>query len=50
MEVLEQFKDSWSKFDPDATGYIRIIDFANLMFELGPPLGWDRSYENNRVK
>jgi hypothetical protein len=50
MDVLEQFKDCWAEFDPDATGYINIADFASLMFKLGPPLGWDKSYEDNRLK
>jgi len=41
------FKDAWSAFDPDATGYIKIHYFADFMFELGAPFGWDESYRKN---
>jgi len=47
-EVLGVFKESWSKFDPDATGYIGVSSFADLMFDIGSPLGWDESYEDNQ--
>jgi len=46
--VLGVFKESWSKFDPDATVYIKVSSFADLMFDMGSPLGWDESYEDNQ--
>lgn len=49
-EILEQFRDAWSKFDPDATGFIDINYFADLMFALGKPLGWDEAYRDKKTK
>ena len=46
-DMLGVFISAWSVFDPEATGYIKIHDFSDFMFELKPPLGWDKSYENN---
>jgi len=37
--------DSWSIYDPDATGIIPMKDFPALMFSLGSPLGWDSSFD-----
>ena len=48
--MLEKFRDAWSKYDPDATGFLKIEDFADVMFELGKPLGWDESYRNKVTK
>ena len=31
--------DSWMEFDPKATGWIKIIDFVQLLIELPPPFG-----------
>lgn len=42
--------DSWSTYDPDATGLIPIADFENLMFALNRPLGWDKSYQKNKAR
>jgi hypothetical protein len=50
QDVLELFKDAWSQFDPDATGYINIQYFADMMFELQDPLGWDESYIDDPEK
>lgn len=49
-EVLETFKETWSKFDPDATGHIKIQDFSDFMLHLGPPFGWDESFKNDKEK
>jgi len=46
-DMMGIFKDAWSAFDPDATGYIKIHYFADFMFELGAPFGWDESYRKN---
>lgn len=42
--LMEKYRDSWSRFDPDATGFIHNEDFNEFMFELGAPLGWDEKY------
>ena len=39
QESLEDFADKWSKYDPNATGFILIEDFRILIEELKPPLG-----------
>ena len=31
--------ESWMEFDPKATGWIKIIDFVQLLIELPPPFG-----------
>lgn len=46
-ELCEQFRDVWSHYDKDATGFIMIEDLPDLMLELGPPLGWDQSFKND---
>ena len=40
--ATEAFRDSWSHYDPFATGYIRIEDFRRFMFKLGErsDIGW----------
>ena len=48
--ILENFRDAWSKFDPDASKFIDINYFSDLMFALGQPLGWDKSYRNKKKK
>ena len=48
--ILEEFRDAWSKFDPDAGGLIGIDKFSELMFNIGKPLGWDESYRNKKKK
>lgn len=47
---LEKFQISWSKFDPEACGFIDVSCIEDLLRDLGGPLGWDDSYENNSVK
>ena len=44
------FKESWSKFDPDAVGCIAKEDFSNLLIDLGPPLGWDDKMKNDKER
>lgn len=39
--LLEHFRDSWARVDPDATGKIPNDKFEELMFLLGEPIGWD---------
>jgi hypothetical protein len=50
QDVLETFRETWSKFDPDATGLIKIQYFSDLMFHLGSPFGWDESFKDNTEK
>lgn len=38
-EVLDDFVEKWSKYDPNATGFIKIEDFRILIEEVKPPLG-----------
>ncbi|CAD8200710.1 unnamed protein product [Paramecium pentaurelia] len=37
---LEDFLIKWSDYDPQGTGWITPEDFAFLMFEINPPLGF----------
>ena len=48
--ILEQYRNAWSEFDPDATGYIPVERFSELLFILGKPLGWDDSYKKKPRK
>lgn len=49
-EALEKFVNAWSDYDPDATGYIKVSDFPEMMFKVGDPLGWDDSYIDDMKK
>ena len=49
-DALEKFQLAWSIFDPDATGYIKVSDFSELMLNIGDPLGWDESYRDDAPK
>lgn len=47
-EDLERFRECWSLYDKNGTGFIKITDFAEFMMKLGEPLGWDESiYRDN---
>ena len=50
QDLIEIFKDSWSKFDPTATGFIKITEVKTFLFELNAPLGWDESFKENKAK
>lgn len=45
--MCEKFREVWSHYDKNATGFIMIEDLPEMLLELGPPLGWDSSYESN---
>ena len=47
IEMNEYFRDMWSHFDQDATGFINPEDFPKLLFKLGSPLGWSKFYESD---
>ena len=38
--MRENFRDAWSYYDQDATGFMEIVDFPLFMNNLGPPLAW----------
>jgi hypothetical protein len=49
-ETSDVFRDTWSKFDPDATTFMRIPNYPRFLIALGEPMGWDSSYEYNYLK
>ena len=49
-KTLDQYKDIWAEFDPNATGYIESSNFADFMLKLGAPLGWDETFRKKRAK
>lgn len=49
-ETTEYFRDAWSRFDPNATCFIRTKDFPKLMLALGAPIGWDESFKQDKIK
>lgn len=45
---LEKFRDCWSEYDKDGTGFIAVSDFPQFMLSLSDPLGWNpKLYEQN---
>lgn len=52
-ELIEDFRDKWSKFDPFASGFIKVKNFKQFMLKLGGPLGWGEEFaedENYMIK
>lgn len=49
-ETTDQFRDTWARFDPNGTSFIKRQDFIKFMLALGEPLGWDVSFLNNPIK
>ena len=49
-EIMARYRDAWAEFDPNATGYIESVKFADLMLAFGPPLGWDDSFREKPKK
>ena len=47
QQTLDNFRDVWAKYDPDATTFIKISKIKDLLLDLGEPLGWDSSYKDN---
>jgi len=41
-DMLGIYRDSWSKYDPDANGFMSSSNFKKLLFDIGPPLGWGK--------
>ena len=46
-DMIEDFRDVWSKFDPSATGFIKVKRLKQFLLKLGSPLGWEQSYETD---
>ena len=40
QDMVDNFREVWSFFDPDATGFISIKQFETFMIQLDKPLGW----------
>ncbi len=43
-DLQDHFKEVWSKYDPEALGFIEVMEFTDFLIDLGPPLGWDEDY------
>ena len=42
LDVLEHFREIWSHFDPQGTGYLKISQLKDLLSALGPPIGFSK--------
>ena len=40
-DTADNFRETWSKFDPDATTFMRVSNYSKFLIALGEPLGWD---------
>ena len=49
-DVLEQYRDAWSKHDPTPTGFIEIGKLTELMYDIEKPLGWGKSIKNSPTR
>jgi len=49
-DLSDHFREVWSRYDPDATGFIRKHIYPKFLLSLGDPLGWDLSYNFNYIK
>ena len=49
-DLNEHFRKTWSIFDPDATGFIRIHSYRRFLIALGEPLGWNVTFEHDYTK
>ena len=38
-DLLDNFQHNWTRYDSNATGFIKIFDFPKLLMDLGAPLG-----------
>lgn len=48
--LSDHFREVWSRFDPNATSFIRKHVYRNFLMALGDPLGWNVSYKFNNIK
>jgi hypothetical protein len=49
-ELSKRFREVWSRFDSNATSFVRAQSYTKFLLQLGEPLGWDSSYEHNFLK
>ena len=58
-QAVDDYRDKWSELDPNVclllitnqgTGLIEIDQIGDFLRKIGPPLGWDESYETNSRK
>jgi hypothetical protein len=49
-ELSNRFREVWSRFDQNATSFIRVHSYKKLLLMLGEPLGWDSSFEHSFLK
>ena len=45
---MDHFKDIWSSFDPQGTGFIKMTDLRQLLTDLGEPMGFDEPAKHSR--
>lgn len=50
LETTEYFREIWSRFDPNATCFIRSKDLPKFLLALGPPIGWDDIFKDDEKK
>jgi hypothetical protein len=46
-EKMEKFNNTWSRYDPDATGFIPIYQIHKLLTDLGSPMGFSESHNKD---
>jgi len=49
-QIVDNFKKCWSKFDPEGTGFMKCSKVKNLLFKLGPPLGFSKEHKQSQKK
>ena len=49
-ELSDRFREVWSRFDGNATSFLRAHVYDKFLLQLGEPLGWGSSYEHNFLK
>lgn len=49
-DLNDHFRDTWAKFDPDASGFIRCHSYRRFLIALGEPLGWNVTFEHSYLK
>lgn len=47
-ELIDSVKIKWTRYDPNATGFIKMADFPAFLADLGKPLGFVAATEEAR--
>ncbi len=42
--TITNFKETWSYFDPEASGFIKFSDLRDFLVELDKPLGFSKKH------